>query len=566
MIRSALFLLALLTLSACGSSTPRYTLDRIKTVDPDREPIGLVDEIDENTFYDAINYQALYQIEKVLDLGWGLREIGDAMGLVGPKQAENVNVLGEVPLSSWYEPDQAHYLKPRTREQLALGPRPAEASGPDLSSPLTVVAGKSEGKTAGFTVEDVRGDRYIMKFDGERFPELTSSAEVISTLIFHASGYHVPQNSVVYFDPDQLRLDPEASVRVAGVKRRMTEDDLTGIVGNLPRRADGRIRALASKYVTGRPVGIWEFEGTRDDDPNDRVRHEHRRELRGLSVLSSWLNDTDRRNANTFASFIPYKGLPEKDGKPQGYIRHYLLDMGSTLGANGGSIKTPRHGNEYITDPRSMATSFVTLGLWEKEWETVPAGFVFYPSVGYYEGDIFEPERWVMVYPNPAFERRTDRDGFWGATRVMSFSPAEVRHIVDQAQMTNPEAKEYLIETMLKRREKIGRFWFDQINPLDRFVAQQRLGAEGGTMLSFDDLSVTYGLEPAAERQYDYRIYAEGKRLTQGTADKPLVPIPSTSARPVKVILHTRQGDARSLATVVYLDGLRVVGVHREED
>jgi hypothetical protein len=62
-----------------------------------------------------------------------------------------------------------------------------------------------------------------------------------------------------------------------------------------PRRPDGTYRALASKLLPGKPVGPFQYFGTRPDDPNDIFPHENRRELRGLRVFAAWLNHDDSR-------------------------------------------------------------------------------------------------------------------------------------------------------------------------------------------------------------------------------------------------------------------------------
>ncbi|MEP0546442.1 MAG: hypothetical protein ABJF88_05890 [Rhodothermales bacterium] len=573
-------------LAGCASTKP-YTTGPVKTFDPDNLDIPRPADARENQYWDPIDRTFFYQVEKPLNLNWTFRKLGQGLGFVGPKQAQNVNTLDEVPNSSWFT--QRHFYFPMSTEELQRGPNSLPRSGgvndgPDTERPWTVIAGKSEGKTKGFTIEDARGDRYIIKFDGPNFPELTSSAEVISTKIYYAAGYFVPQNSIAYFDPALIELADDAEVTVAGEDRLMTEDDLATILDPQPRRADGRVRAMASKYVDGLPVGVWTFRGTRDDDPNDRVRHEHRREVRGLSVLGSWLNDADRRNANTLAVYTTDVRAP---GDTARYLRHYLLDMGSTLGANGSGTHVVKHGQEYLFDPRTIAAQTVTLGLRQKPYEFQPL-VAFYPSIGYFTAKYFEPEDWVMVHPNPAYEYRTDRDGFWGAKRVMAFSEADIRAIVATGQLTDPDAEEYLVQTLLARQAEIGRYWFGEVNPLDRFVLA-RLDFAASTApnaptpaftLEFDDLAVTGGLELADASRYRYAVYHGGTRLADGTADAPTVPVPalpeparasaSEDDRVLRVELVTlRDGQEPSDPTNVYLHfplsgDARLVGIERK--
>ena len=62
------------------------------------------------------------------------------------------------------------------------------------------------------------------------------------------------------------------------------------------REPDGSMRATASRYVDGEPVGPFRYYGTRTDDPNDVIDHEQRRELRGLRLFAAWLNHDDQRS------------------------------------------------------------------------------------------------------------------------------------------------------------------------------------------------------------------------------------------------------------------------------
>jgi hypothetical protein len=259
--------------------------------------------------------------------------------------------------------------------------------------------------------------------------------------------------------------------------------------------------------------------------------------------------------------------------------------MGSTLGANGSGSHVVMHGQEYLFDPRTIAAQTLTLGLREKPYEFQPL-VVFYPSIGYFTAKYFEPEDWVMVHPNPAYEYRTDRDGFWGAKRVMAFTDADVRAIVATGQLSDPDAEEYLVQTLLARRDEIGRYWFGEVNPLDRFVIA-RLDFAGGTAapasaftLEFDDLAVTGNLEPADASRYRYAVYHGDTSLTDGIADAPAVPVPALPAsarasadeddRVLRVeIVTLRDGQEPSDPVNVYLHfplsgEARLVGIERK--
>lgn len=545
--------LAFVLFMAAGCAAPRpYTLGPIKTVDPDTEPIPMPEEREENMYWDRVDLSVFHQLEKPLNLNWTGRHLGQALGLADAKQADNVNALDEPPRSSWWTP--RHFYNDMSPTALAMGPnaKAAGAAGPDTSGPWTVTDGKFEGASRGFQIVDARDDRYLIKLDGPQWPELASSAEVISTKILYAAGYHVPQNTVTYFDPDQLEISEDAEVRVGSGRRPMRRSDLEAMLAPYTRRSDGRIRAMASKFVDGRPLGPFEFVGRRSDDPNDRVRHEHRRELRGLRVIGSWLNDADRRAANTLLVYTDEQ-----------YVKHYLIDMGSTLGANASGIHQPIHGQAYKIDQRLIPQAWLSLGAFRFPWwdiDPTPQ----YPSVGYFRADVFRPGDWVPTYPNPAFEKMTLRDAFWGAKIVMGFSDEDLKAIVDAAQMSNPEAEAHLLDILTARRDKIGRYWFDRINPLDRFrltappaeeVASTASGGGVGSawILRFDDLAVAGGLASADSSSYQYAIRHNGRSLARRTVEESAFSLAARDGRSLARVLND-QGKGAGHDRVVRVD------------
>ncbi|HEX9652110.1 MAG TPA: hypothetical protein VGA99_00235 [bacterium] len=502
-------IICLVVVSCAGGK--RFSLAPIKTVDPDNANIPEPKAKEENQIWDIVDMTFFYQLEKVLDLNWTLRKVGKGLQVAKGRGADNVNALDETPNSSWYT--NRHFHNHMSLEELARGPN--ITNGPDESAPWTITSGKFEGGTPGFTIKDAKGDRYIMKFDAPQFQEMGSSAEVISTKILHACGYNVPQNTIVYFDPKTLLIGETAKAEERGIKRQMTPADVEIMLKEIPRRSDGRIRALASKFVDGKPVGVWFYKGDRSDDPNDRVHHEHRRELRGLRTIGSWLSDEDRRAANTLAVYYTDKQNGNK------YIKHFLIDMGSTLGSNNIIPHAPKYGNEYLVDPRTISLQFITLGLYVKPWEFDIRNLnPEFPSVGYYESKIFDPGEWYPTYPNPAFEYCTFRDAYWGAKIVTAFTDDDIRAIVETAKMSDPRAKEYLIQTMIERRDKVGRHWFERMNPLDKFRFEKT--AAGDVTLAFTDLAVESKLERAEESQYVYTLsYNKKGRHRQSVVEAP---------------------------------------------
>jgi hypothetical protein len=383
-----------------------------------------------------------------------------------------------------------------TPEELKAGA--VIGSGPDTTGTWIVYRPKVGGVTAGFWIKDVKGDAYILKFDPPGNPEMATSAAAMSGRILYACGYNVPQETITSFHPDKLQIKEGVTYKdFSGNKRPFTREKLDQILTLAHHNDDGTIRCLASRALPN-VKGPFSFDGRRKDDPNDWCDHEHRRELRALYVICSFINHWDIKDQNTMDIFI------EGDGK--GYIKHHLLDFGSVMGSAGNRPTDIESGYANSFDLLDAFISLITLGL--KKWQWEDAKPHLYSSVGYFESDIFHPAKWDPIYPIPAFENMTNRDAYWGAKVIMSFRDDDLQAIIDVGQLTNPEAREYLFNTLVKRRNKIGRYWFGKVNPLDRFQFNDN---SSKILIDFVDLSVLYGFEEAGSSQYVFGIRYNGR-------------------------------------------------------
>ena len=219
---------------------------------------------------------------------------------------------------------------------------PNQVDGPAPGS-WEVTGRPDAGITPKFTIRDARGDTYLIKLDPASNPELPSSVELISTKIFHAIGYHVPEDFIVTFTPDRLSVAAGARARnITGDRVPIERKDVERWLRHVPKQADGSIRALASRYVPGKVVGQFMYTGRRSDDPNDLYPHERRRELRGMRVFAAWLNHDDARAINSIDTYV--------DDNGRRYIRHYMQDFGSNLGSGSTSAQQPRGGYEYLIE------------------------------------------------------------------------------------------------------------------------------------------------------------------------------------------------------------------------
>lgn len=421
-------------------------------------------------------------------------------------RSKSANTLGEVPDSPWHTNRIAR--RSMTTEELVRGP--GNENPPSLDGPWTIMAPKSEGVTPGFLVKDSRGRFYQLKFDPITNPEMATAAEVVSSKFFYALGYNVHESYIVQFRRDQLRVGRKTMLRDrVGKKRPMTERDVTDLLLNAPRAAGERYRAVASLYFEGEPVGPFRYYGTRTDDPNDVIPHELRRELRGLRIFCAWLNHDDSRAINTLDMLV------EENGRR--FLKHHLIDFGSALGSASNRPNSPREGNEYMFAWKPAIVEFFSLGLYVPAWAMLH--YPKLPSVGRLEWQYFDPEKWVPMYPNPAFANCLPDDAFWAAKQVMAFSDDQIRAIVKTGEYSDPRAEKWVADCLVGRRDKIGRAYFAKVLSLDRFAVR-----EG--QLVFEDLSVKHRL--AAAREYALRW----SKFDNETGQKTTLPGESSLALP----------------------------------
>jgi hypothetical protein len=536
---------ALVGLAAVPARAQKFLPDDPILEDRDDLPIDEPGEIELVTAYDVIEHSFHHRPK----------------GSIPP--AQNVNTLGEVPDSSWWT--NRIGVREMPLEELVRGPN--RGDGPDVSGPWMVIRGKSGGITPGFTMRDARGDVYFVKFDPPHHFGLSTGADVIGSKFFHAFGYYVPENWIVYFSEDQLRVGEGAKVRVRGGKpRAMRQSDLDAMMSRVARLPDGRIRCVASRAIAGRVVGPHKYHGTRPDDPNDVIPHEHRRELRGYRVFSAWLNHDDSRSVNSLNSYVP------KDGK--GYLLHYLQDFSSMLGSGSDwrreiAPQNPRAGNEYVLELAPLLKTAFSLGIWERPWHKFR--YRIYPEVGAIESEGFDPERWKPEYPNPAFERMLPEDAFWAARIVAKFSDEAIRAIVSEADFHALEAEGHLAETLIRRRDKVLARYFRDLNPLADF----ELRSDGGVpRLMFRNVADAAGIAKATGYEYQWFAFdnLSGASEPLGPVSQALAPaLPMPAARPeyLLVRIRTLAPDAppwRKRVDVFLRTSpdLQVVGIERE--
>jgi hypothetical protein len=394
-------------------------------------------------------------------------------------KAQNINTIDEVPDSSWFT--NRIGSRPLTRDELLRGS--IAGPGPDASR-WTVIRPKTSGFAPGFTAKDAAGETWFLSFDPPSNPKGATAALVIANRIFWALGYNQLEAFLTRVDPARLDIDPTATMRrPSGERTTMTRSDVEEVFERSARNLDGTYEAAGTRLLGGKVLGPFRYEGTRPDDPNDIVPHEHRRELRALRVFGAWTNLTDLKAGNTLDTLVDEGGRK--------VIKHYLQDVGSTFGMGANGPHDWDEGFEYFYEGAPTLRRMLTLGFWLSPWQT--ARYPVYESVGRFEGDAFDPTTWRPHAATKAYiEMRAD-DAFWAARRVMAFSDDAIRAVVSTGQLTDAVAEQHLVDVLIKRRDAIGRAYLPAINP----VVEPAWGADG--TLTFRNAAVDAGVAPAPE-------------------------------------------------------------------
>ncbi len=444
--------------SACTSAQPRFR---------DAAPVWRVDD-DQNIAEPAVRE---FESKEYYANVFALQRIDRLLQLRDEELAGNINAVEEVPDSTWFQ--NRIGIRDIDPSDAARG---VDAGGPPRR-PFTLIGGKLGIGHPSFLLQDGTGRRFKVRFDTQQNPELRTSASVIVNRILWTAGYNVASDHVFELRKEELAVAPNATY----VNAQKNEDPLDSkavdaILFTAHRREDGVYRAVASELVPGIAKGGFKPNGRRSDDANDRVDHEHRRELRGLRVLAAWLAYTDIREDNTVDAYVTQNG--------RRFLRHYLVDFGEALSGHAADSGRSEDGYEHYLDWEMQTKAIFAFGLWKRPWEDVRA--TRWPSVGSFAAEPFDPHAWREVYPYWPFAEMDASDAYWAAKLVMRFDRPLLDAIVGEAKLSDDAAATYLVDTLLARRNAIGKACIESVTSLDDFEL-------GANTLCMTDLSVRYG-------------------------------------------------------------------------
>jgi len=454
-------------------------------VDHDRQPIRQPPDW-EPSYWGRRFHQGLVEpLSHAFDIPDKLLWAARLFGANTRREAVNVNAFDEVPNSTWFT--NRNHRRAVPVSELKRGPVLAFLP----AKPWTIKHAKVGGWSFGFQIKDADGKKWLVKLDPRGHPQLSSGADMVARTLLHAAGYNVPHNEPVRFERGDVTIDAEL---VRGAKgEQFTDANLDSVLAHGAVFPDGSYSASASLFLPGHVLGSPSMNRLRPGDANDWYAHTNRRELRGLFALCSWVNNWDTEDHQFLDMFVAASDS-------LGHVEHYILDAGSSFGATASGPKLPWVSYENMIDLPWIARRVLTLGFIDEPWRRARQETGI-PSIGNYESNAYRPQNFKQLVPQPAFREMTERDGYWGAKIVASFSDAQIAAAVEAAHYEDPRASDYMVANLIVRRDKIARYWFDRVAPLDFFQVQDG-------MLRFQDLAVDVGLVGA--RAYNVDVESKG--------------------------------------------------------
>jgi hypothetical protein len=413
-------------------------------------------------------------------------ETDRVLSLEGRTAARDVNALDEVPCSTWF--CARNHLRPMTIAEILAG---APAAPP--RAPFTITKGKHLGAAAGFQVKDANGHKFMLKFDVNGHLGMANAGEMIGGRIFHAAGYNVPGSFSVDVTAADFKLDRNARYELYTVeKRSMTQEHLTSTLAKAAHGPDGRVRAVAVPWIPGTILGGFDMLGVRRGDPNDRIPHQHRRSVRASWTLFAWLSVLDPSSINTLDSY-------REDGGRR-FVHHYFFDFGCSFGSATNYTQGIQQEGEYGIEVGRTLASLLTLGLYRRPFQDQREEYLRltaeHPAIGYFPAESFDPDAFRTNQRIPSFMRMTDRDAYWGAKLVTSFSDEQIAALVGTARLPDEDAR-YIDRTLRVRRDIIGRRYLRAIAAVENPTV-----SPDGSRICFEDLSIARGYAQAAEARY----------------------------------------------------------------
>lgn len=348
----------------------------------------------------------------------------DAMDPRRVPPAEDVNAHDEVVASSWFRPDLA-----RSEAELTGLPRsgPPELPLRFAPEPPALMSGER-------WMSDARGVRYRVLADPPGLAEVPSTAAVVASLLVRRLGYLTPEVYVLSARPTDVLADTPAA---------------EGEAAALFEGSGGRVRLALTAWEGFADLGATPGALPRADDPNDRVPHTARRSLRVFGVVAAWLGLRERGP-------LSFRDLFVRD--------HVLHTVGGLSGAFGVADALRRHEGAEAPDapPDDPLRQLWTLGLSRPPTEQPPG--LHWP--GAFDA-LLRPRDGQLSPPLEAVAHAGPDDVYWMAKRMAGVRDDELRAAVAAARLSRPEVADWLVDTLIARRDELVARAFADVTPFE---------------------------------------------------------------------------------------------------
>jgi len=497
---------------------------------------------------DSASYRELSEIYELFGNLFG--SPGERHPGKGVIPAIGVNTLGEVMDGPWFV--NRHGRNRLSFEELQRGP--GNDDPPSPQEPLRVLTVRKYGERPGLLVHDADNTLYLVRFDLPGRPEMATGASMIGSRIIHALGYWAPEQYLLTLDRSRLVASPEGEeINAVGNPRELLEEDIDLFLGNVAKDKSGKYRATALKAPVGsKLLGPFQFYGTRSDDPNDVVGHEHRRELRGLWVISSWLDNNWISAVQTQDALVQEGGIL--------FIRHLFADFHTYLGSGFQDVRQAREGNEPLYETGTTFKNLLGFGFYAPRWRR--ASYPGIKSIGRFESQAFEPDKWRPNYDAAALANHLPDDDYWAAKQIMAFTDSDIRAIVQTAQYSDSYAVDWITTALAERRDRIGHHYMNVVLPLDNFRIEDG-------RLAFDDLAADYGFRAGGDYSVEWSQFRNPTEEHMPIRAQQSFDIPERAAAAPDGSYYAARisGDEPGKRLTVYIrkesTGMKVVGCDR---
>ena len=223
---------------------------------------------------------------------------------------------------------------------------------------------------------------------------------------------------------------------------------------------------------TARPLGGHPGEGTRADDPNDLdpARAAPRPARRSTRSSRGSTTPTSRRTTRSTS------GSATRRTRTGTTSKHYLIDFGKALGvlALVAHDTAPRPSRTASTSPAMLGVArharVLRSARGRRRSRPELRGVGMYRRRALRPGAVEAEHAGYLPFADAdRFDSVLGREDRRCGSRASSSARSS-----SAAQLTDPRARAYLIDTLVARQRKTARYWFARVSPLDSFEVDDR--------------------------------------------------------------------------------------------